>query len=113
MKRDARQSMNWPLTLKVRLAVQESRIIVSPHALERAMSLGIGKTGILRLLSTGVVLGKKEKDEHRTATDGYKHIMRGLLENGLLLELVFKFVQAISYPGEELVVLITILRRKL
>ncbi|MCU0722010.1 MAG: DUF4258 domain-containing protein [Planctomycetes bacterium] len=113
MKKVQKQSLNWTLTLKVRLAVQQRRIIVSPHALDRAESFGIRKPDIYRLLSSGVVLGKKEKDEQGTATDGYKHFLHGLLENGMLVELVVKFVNAISYPGEELVVLITILRRKL
>jgi hypothetical protein len=55
----------------------------------------------------------EERDEKGTATDGYKHFLHGVLENGLLLEIVFKFVRALSYPGEELVVLITLLRRNL
>lgn len=104
--------IDWRTTLKVRRALRDGRYVVSEHVEEKLPQLGLSRAEFLGAISTGVVLSRRERDEVRTATDGYKHFLEGVAANGSIIEVVLKFVRARAWPGEELMILITAYRGK-
>ena len=103
---------DWRMTIRVRRAVQEGRVLVSEHAREKAVVEGLHGPEILELLATGVVRSFRQRDEQRTAIDGYKHFLLSTTPSGRLFEVVFKFIRAQESGPDELVVLITLYRGK-
>jgi len=102
--------IDWTMTRKVREAVADERVIVPDHFVQRADECFLSLAEAEGLLRTGVVLSRREKDELRTAVDGYKHFLEGVSVPGKLYEIVFKFVWSRKKSREELLILLTVYR---
>ncbi|MBI3098807.1 MAG: hypothetical protein HYY93_11295 [Planctomycetes bacterium] len=111
MARIAKGGYDWQLTIRVRQAARDGRVAVSSHAREKALEEGLQHEDIIDLLRGGIVRSLRERDEKRTAIDGYKHFLISTTPWGILFEVVFKFVPSQTHDGEEeVVVLITLYR---
>lgn len=112
MSRHQRDSkhIDWILTHKVRRAVAEKRAFVTGQVDSKLGELGLDQDTLLQTVATGVVLPHRERDETGAATDGYKHFLEGVAPSGVIIEVVFKFVKARTWPGEELMILMTAYR---
>lgn len=75
-------TIDWRLTVRVREAAREDRVIVTPHALGAASFLGLGEDDLLEMLMQGVVLSRRRRDERKTAIDGYKHFLQSVRPSG-------------------------------
>lgn len=106
----APKRVDWILTHKVRRAVAEKRAFVTGHVQDKLGALGLNRESLLETIAAGVVLPRRERDETGAATDGYKHFLEGVAPSGVIIEVVFKFVKARTWPGEELMILITAYR---
>ncbi|MBI3097441.1 MAG: hypothetical protein HYY93_04230 [Planctomycetes bacterium] len=109
-RRVTAKQIDWRTTIKVRESISEGRFAVSRHVEDKLPSLGLSRGEFLSTVSRGVVLGMKERDELSNSTDGYKHFLEGVTPKGAILEVVLKFVPAVSWPCEELLILITAYR---
>jgi hypothetical protein len=90
--------------------VEEGRTFITGHAEEKLSELGVDRDTLLETVATGFVLPRRERGETGAATDGYKHFLEGMTPSGAIIEVVFKFVKARTWPVEELMILITAYR---